>query len=90
MPKRHPEREPQRSCAVCRRVAHKRAMTRVVRGPDGAVSVDRTGRANGRGAYVCDDPACHEPLRLADGIRRALGVHVAAGALSVEVRDATA
>ncbi len=90
MPKRHPERQPQRSCAVCRRVSDKRAMTRFVRGVDGEVSVDRSGRANGRGTYLCDDAACGEPARLADGVGRALGVRLTVGSLTIEVSDATA
>ena len=35
-------------------------MVRIVRQPDGAVAVDPTGRASGRGAYLCEDPACWE------------------------------
>jgi hypothetical protein len=48
-------------------------MTRVVRRADGSVAVDPSGKAPGRGTYVCDDAACHEPKRLAEGVRRALG-----------------
>ncbi len=36
----------------------KRALTRLVREPGGAVRPDRSARAPGRGAYLCDDPAC--------------------------------
>ena len=35
-------------------------MVRIVRQPDGGVAVDPTGRASGRGAYLCEDPACWE------------------------------
>ncbi|MGE0228009.1 MAG: YlxR family protein [Dehalococcoidia bacterium] len=48
-------------------------MTRLVRGPDGRVQLDRTGRANGRGAYLCDRPQCWErALGRADVLGRAL------------------
>ena len=43
----------QRSCVACGRQAVKGELVRIVRGPDGSVSLDVTGRAPGRGAYVC-------------------------------------
>jgi predicted RNA-binding protein YlxR (DUF448 family) len=63
-------------------------MTRVVRAADGTVAIDPTGRAAGRGTYVCDDPACREPQRLAQAVTRAFGAHVAPGTLELEVTDA--
>jgi predicted RNA-binding protein YlxR (DUF448 family) len=90
MPKRHPDHQPQRSCAVCREVHPKRDMTRLVRRADGSVSVDPTGKVAGRGTYVCDDPACREPAKLADGVRRALGVAVEPDLLVSEVTHASA
>ena len=48
MPKRRPEHQPQRTCAVCREVHPKRSMTRVVRQADGAVMVDPSGKAPDR------------------------------------------
>ena len=51
---------PQRTCVACRRVEAKRDLTRVVRSPDGKIFVDETGKANGRGAYLCRDRACWE------------------------------
>jgi predicted RNA-binding protein YlxR (DUF448 family) len=77
-----------RTCAVCRQVRPKRAMTRLVRSGESALA-DRTGKAAGRGTYVCDDPACREPQRLAEAVRRALGVELDPRALE-EVRSATA
>jgi predicted RNA-binding protein YlxR (DUF448 family) len=77
-----------RTCAVCRSVHPKRAMTRVVRDADGSVSIDRSGKAPGRGTYVCEDPACREPQRLADAVRRALGTATEPGTLQLEVTNA--
>jgi predicted RNA-binding protein YlxR (DUF448 family) len=90
MPKRRPDHVPMRTCAVCREVKPKRSMTRVVRSADGSVSIDPTGKAAGRGTYVCDDPACREPQRLVEGIGRALGAATDMAALTLEVTDATA
>ena len=48
-------------------------MERMVRGADGSVNRDATGRAPGRGTYVCHEPACQDPARIAAAVKRALG-----------------
>lgn len=53
-----PRRVPQRTCIACRLEQGKRAFVRIVRTPEGRVVVDETGRANGRGAYLCRDQKC--------------------------------
>ncbi len=90
MPKRRPDHQPQRTCAVCREVHPKRSMTRVVRGVDGSVTVDPSGKAPGRGTYVCDQPSCRDPQRLAEGIQRALGGSVVPEQILAEVTHASA
>ena len=90
MPKRRPEHQPQRTCAVCREVHPKRSMTRVVRHPDGSVAVDPSGKAPGRGTYLCDQATCRDPQRLAEGIQRALGGSVAVEHILAEVSHAPA
>lgn len=54
-------------CSGCKQRREKREMVRVVRSPEGEISLDRTGKKSGRGAYVCPDPQC---LRLARKARR--------------------
>ena len=49
----------------------KRELIRVVKSPEGVFSLDRTGKANGRGAYMCPDPACFKKLRKRRGLDRA-------------------
>jgi predicted RNA-binding protein YlxR (DUF448 family) len=44
---------PLRTCVVCKEKKPKRELLRIVRTPEGEVVVDSTGRANGRGGYVC-------------------------------------
>jgi predicted RNA-binding protein YlxR (DUF448 family) len=77
-----------RTCAACRQVRPKRSLTRIVRSPDGTVAIDPTGKAAGRGTYVCDAEACREPRRLAEAVNRALGTAVEPGALTLEVMNA--
>src|SRR5919108_5006700 len=76
------DRQPQRTCVVCRSTTAKRALHRIVRSPAGAVggagsrsvSYDPTGKAPGRGAYLCGQPACLEAALRRGSIQRALKV----------------
>ena len=54
---------PQRMCIACREMKPKNEMIRVVRSPEGEISLDFTGKKNGRGAYVCDGEACIKKLQ---------------------------
>ena len=49
---------PMRQCMGCRERKPKKELVRVVRSPEGTVSVDLRGKAPGRGAYICPDPEC--------------------------------
>ncbi len=51
---------PQRTCVVCRQVKAKRELVRIVRGLDGRIYVDETGKRPGRGAYLCRNHSCWE------------------------------
>lgn len=53
-----PKKVPLRMCVGCRESKPKREMIRVVRGPEGDLSMDPTGKKPGRGAYVCRQEAC--------------------------------
>ncbi|MDQ2854525.1 MAG: YlxR family protein [Chloroflexota bacterium] len=65
-------------------------MTRLVRHADGSVTADPTGKAPGRGTYVCDQAACREPRRLTEGVQRAFGGSVVAELLLSEAGNASA
>lgn len=47
-----------RQCSGCGGHFPKKELLRVVRGVDGTVSLDFTGKKSGRGAYICKDPTC--------------------------------
>lgn len=53
-----PKKIPMRMCVGCREMKPKKELIRVVRGPDGTVSMDPVGKKPGRGAYVCRKEAC--------------------------------
>ena len=44
---------PQRQCIGCGEMKNKRELIRVLKGTDDVISIDATGRKNGRGAYIC-------------------------------------
>ena len=52
------KKKPQRTCLGCRTAKNKNELIRIVRTPEGEVKLDLTGKANGRGAYLCRDPEC--------------------------------
>lgn len=49
---------PLRMCAVCRACKEKRELIRIVKNKEGEIFIDPTGKANGRGAYICKDGEC--------------------------------
>lgn len=66
-----PRRTPQRMCVACRQRFEKRTLTRIVYSSDG-LQIDRTGRLNGRGAYLCDNPDCWKRAHQSNLLDRAL------------------
>ena len=71
-----PKKIPQRQCLGCREMKPKRELIRVVRSPEGTISVDLRGKASGRGAYVCPDPQCLKRAIKSKGLARALDTEI--------------
>ena len=67
---------PQRSCVVCRQKMDKRRLTRLVRTAEGSVVIDLTGKKNGRGAYLCDQPACWDKALNSNVLNQALKTNI--------------
>ena len=67
-----PRPTPTRSCIACRTARPKRDLLRVVRAPDGTVAIDPTGRAPGRGAYLCRDASCWDAAARKRALEHAL------------------
>ena len=51
---------PTRLCIGCQEQHPKKELVRVVRSPEGDVSVDLTGKKAGRGAYICNNKECFD------------------------------
>ncbi len=71
-----PKKIPQRMCLGCREHKDKKELVRVVRSPEGEVSVDLTGRKNGRGAYICRSADCLKKARKQKAISKALNCEI--------------
>lgn len=69
---------PMRMCVSCREMFPKKELIRVVRGED-ETRVDPTGKAAGRGAYICGQPACLEKAKRTRAVERALGGNIEEG-----------
>ena len=71
-----PKKIPMRQCLGCREMKPKKELLRVVRSPEGEVTLDFRGKAPGRGAYVCRDMACLKRAIKSRAIERAFAVSI--------------
>ena len=67
---------PMRQCLGCREMKPKKELIRVVRSPEGEISLDFKGKASGRGAYVCPDPGCLKKAIKARALERAFSAQI--------------
>ena len=73
-----PKKIPMRQCLGCREMKPKPELLRVVRSPEGEISLDLKGKKPGRGAYIC---------RSADCLRRAVKSRALSRALETQIPD---
>lgn len=78
-----PRKIPMRQCVACREMKPKQELVRVVRSPEGEVSLDPVGKKPGRGAYVCKNIECLKKARKTRALERKFEA-----AVSDEVFDA--
>lgn len=67
---------PLRMCTGCMEMKPKKELIRVVKSPEGEVSVDLTGKKSGRGAYICKNSECLEKAFKAKRLSRNLDVAI--------------
>jgi predicted RNA-binding protein YlxR (DUF448 family) len=72
MKKQRHKHIPKRTCVACRQKMDKRILTRIVHTADEGVIVDITGKREGRGAYLCQNPDCWDKALQSDILDRAL------------------
>lgn len=66
-----PKKLPLRQCLGCRERKPKQELIRVVKAPEGEVSLDFKGKKPGRGAYLCPNPVCLTRVRKSKALERA-------------------
>ena len=71
-----PKKIPLRQCLGCREMKPKKELIRVVRSPEGAVSLDFKGKLPGRGAYVCPSQDCLARVRKSLALERAFSAQL--------------
>ena len=67
---------PMRQCVGCREMKAKKELVRVVRSPEGEISLDFRGKAPGRGAYICPDPECLKKAVRSKALDRSLETEI--------------
>lgn len=67
---------PMRRCCGCNEQKPKKELIRVVRGSEGEISLDLTGKASGRGAYICNSLECLKKARKSRRIDRTFEVTI--------------
>ena len=86
-----PRKIPMRMCVGCREMKPKQSLLRVVKPQEGDAHIDRTGKAPGRGAYVCDNIECLKKAEKIRALDRALDTKIEEGvfrALEQQISEA--
>ncbi len=67
---------PLRKCTGCGEMKPKKELIRVLKTPEGEVVLDKAGKKNGRGAYLCNSPDCFAAARKSKGLERSLQIKI--------------
>lgn len=67
---------PQRSCVICRQKKDKNELIRIVKNKENEVSIDKTGKKEGRGAYICNNIECLEKAIKTKAFKRVLDIDI--------------
>lgn len=67
---------PQRTCMGCNQKKDKKDLIRIVKNKKNEIKIDRTGKLDGRGAYICDDIECLEKVIKTKRLERTLDIKI--------------
>lgn len=68
--------QPQRTCMGCNSKKDKRDLIRIVKNKENKISIDRIGKQEGRGAYICDDIQCLERVIKSKRLEKVLDIKI--------------
>ena len=80
------KKNPLRMCLGCREMKPKTDLIRVVKSPENEVSIDPTGKKNGRGAYICLDPNCFKRIVKSNALSRTFKTQIPEGII-IELQE---
>ena len=72
---------PTRKCVGCGEMKEKKELIRIIKTPEGEILLDTTGKANGRGAYICNNVECFRKAVKNRGLERSLKSSIPADVL---------
>ena len=67
---------PKRMCVTCRKSQPKSQLLRIVKLADGTIKPDKSGKAEGRGTYICNDAICFKQCVQKRGLNRAFKCNI--------------
>ena len=67
---------PQRTCMGCNAKKDKKDLIRIVKNKQGKISIDKTGKQEGRGAYICNNIECLEKVIKSKRLERVLDTKI--------------
>ncbi|SHJ90939.1 RNase P modulator RnpM [Paramaledivibacter caminithermalis] len=67
---------PLRKCVGCNEQKNKKDMIRIVKNKEGRINIDFTGKAHGRGAYICPNEECLKAAQKRKSLNRAFGQEI--------------
>ena len=70
------KKQPQRTCMGCNQKKDKKELIRIVKNKDNEISIDKTGKKEGRGAYICDDVKNLEKLQKSKRLERVFEMQI--------------
>ena len=70
------KRQPQRTCMGCNEKKEKNQLIRIVRDKSGDISIDKTGKKDGRGAYICNNEKCLDKVIKSKRLERILKISI--------------
>lgn len=76
-----PKKIPLRMCIACRTMQEKQNLLRIVKNNENQIFVDKTNKANGRGAYICNNKDCYEKCIKTKALNRAFKCEIDNGVL---------
>lgn len=70
------KRQPQRTCMGCNQKKDKKELIRIVKNKNDELTIDRTGKLEGRGAYICEDINCLERVVKSKRLEKVLEIKI--------------